>query len=202
MADALKVLRDNDEKYGIANIDEIMAMSETKVGRSMAALCTYLNKALTSGTVLLTDLWDNMQQELGYYDTSVCCYLLGFAFHFYIGKFTWYDGNNAHKLDEETIPTMIVQMLTGKSAGMKLSSESDIEKRFKSITHGYLAFSEEIGDVYDCRKNVKIHITKTGYPFWALKYLEIWTMPEVKTEICEIEISMLNTFLKLAAKQP
>ncbi len=197
--DCVDVLRDNDENvWDCTTIDEIMAMSETKIGRSMAALCTYLNKALTSGTVLLTDLWDNMQQELGYYDTNVCCYLLGFAFHFYIGKFTWYDGNNAHKLDEETIPTMIVQMLTGKSAGMKLSSESDIEKRFKSITQRIFGLSqEEVGDVYDCRKNVKIRITKKGYPFWALKYLEDMDYAGVKTEICEIVDKYVEYILEI-----
>lgn len=186
--DCVDVLRDNEENvWDCATIDEVMAMTDTKVGRSMASLCTYLNKALTSGTVLLTDLWNNMQQELGYYDTSVCCYLLGFAFRFYIGKFTWYDGNNAHKLDEDTIPTMVVQMLSGKSAGMKLSSESDIEKRFKDITRRIFALTpEEIGDVYDCRKNVKIHITKIGYPFWALKYIDEMDYAGVKSEVCEI----------------
>lgn len=200
--DCVDVLRDNDENvWDCATIDEILAMTETKVGRSMAALCSHLNKALTSGTVLLTDLWDNMQHELGYYDTSVCCYLLGFAFHFYIGKFTWYDGNNAHKLDEDTIPTMIVQMLSGKSAGMKLSSESDIEKRFKGITQRIFALtSEEIGDVYDCRKNVKIHITKTGYPFWALKYLEDMDYAGIKLEICDIVDKYVEYILEIGSQ--
>ncbi|NLB62091.1 MAG: hypothetical protein GX802_06730, partial [Clostridiales bacterium] len=200
--DCVDVLRDNDENvWDCATIDEIMSMTETKVGRSMAALCAHLNKALTSGTVLLTDLWGNMQQELGYYDTSVCCYLLGFAFHFYIGKFTWYDGNNAHKLDEETIPTIIVQMLSGKSAGMKLSSESDIEKRFKDITQRIFSLTqEEIGDVYDCRKNVKIHITKTGYPFWALKYLEDTDYSGIKPEICEIIDKYIEYILEIGSQ--
>ena len=186
--DCVDILRDNDENVWDCNtIEEVMAMEETKVGRSMSALCSFLNKALTSGTVLLTDLWDNLQQELGYYDTGVCCYLIGFALHFYIGKFTWFDGNNAHKLDEETISTLIVSMLSGKAAGMKLSSESDIEKRFKDITRRIFGLSqEEVGDIYDCRKNVKIHITKNGYPVWALKYLDEGEFSGVKAEICEI----------------
>lgn len=153
----------------------------------MAALCSFLNKSLTSGTVLLTDLWDNLQQELGYYDTGVCCYLIGFALHFYIGKFTWFDGNNAHKLDEETISTLIVSMLGGKAAGMKLSSESDVEKRFKDITRRIFELSqEEIGDIYDCRKNVKIKITKNGYPVWAIKYLDDDEFSGIKSEISDI----------------
>lgn len=186
--DCVDILRDNDENvWDCTNIEDIMAMEETKVGRSMAALCSFLNKALTSGIVLLTDLWDNLQQELGYYDTGVCCYLIGFALHFYIGKFTWFDGNNAHKLDEDTISTLVVRMLSGKAAGMKLSSESDIEKRFKDITRRIFGLSqEEVGDIYDCRKNVKIHITKNGYPVWALKYLDDGEFSGIKSEISEI----------------
>jgi len=200
--DCVDVLRDNDENvWDCGAIEDIMAMTETKVGRSMASLCTYLNKALTSGTVLLTDLWDDIQQEFGYYDTSVCCYLLGFAFHFYVGKFTWYDGNNSHKLDEDTIPTMVFNMISGKSAGMKLSSESDIEKRFKDITRRIFALTpEEIGDVYDCRKNVKIHITKNGYPFWALKYLEDMDYAGVKAEICEIVDKYVEYILEMGSQ--
>ena len=186
--DCVDILRDNDENvWDCTAIEDIIAMGATKVGRSMAALCSLLNKTLTSGTVLLTDLWDNLQQELGYYDTGVCCYLIGFALHFYIGKFTWFDGNNAHKLDEETISALIVAMLNGKAAGMKLSSESDIEKRFKDITRRIFDLSlEEVGDIYDCRKNVKIHITKNGYPVWALKYLNDEEFSGIKSEISEI----------------
>lgn len=186
--DCVDILKDNDEDvWDCTSIEDIMAMEETKVGRSMAALCSLLNKALTAGTVLLPDLWDNLQQELGYYDTGVCCYLIGFAMHFYIGKFTWFDGNNAHKLDEETISTLIVNMLSGKAAGMKLSSESDIEKRFKDITRRIFELSqEEVGDIYDCRKNVKIHITKNGYPVWAIKYLDDREFSGIKSEMSEI----------------
>ncbi len=197
--DCVEVLRDNDENiWDAKTIDDIIAMSDTKVGRSMSSLCTLLNKALTSGTVFLTDLWESLQDELGYYDTGVCCYLLGFAMHFYIGKFTWFDGNNAHKLDEETIPAMLVSMLTGKAAGMKLSSESDIEKRFKDITRRIFDLSQdEVGDIYDCRKNVKIKITKNGYPIWALKYLNEDDYNGVREEISVIVDKYVEYILEL-----
>ena len=186
--DIVDALKENDENvWDCTSIDQLIAMSETKIGRCMSALCSLLNKQLTSGTVFLTDLWETIQKELGYYDTSVCCYLLGFVFKFYIGQFTWHDGNNAHKLDEDTIPTMIVQMCTGKAAGMKLSSESDVEKRFKTLTQRVFSLTQdEIGDVYECRKNARIRITKGGYPIWAVKYIDENEFAGVKPQICEI----------------
>ena len=197
--DCVDILRDNEENvWDCKTIEEVMAMEETKIGRSMASLCTSLNKALTSGTVILSDLWNDLQEELGYYDTGVCCYLLGFALHFYIGKFTWFDGNNAHKLDEETISTLVVSMLNGKASGMKLSSESDIEKRFKDITRRVFNLKQEdIGDIYDCRKNVKIHITKSGYPVWALKYLDEAECYGIKTELSEIVDKYVDYILEI-----
>lgn len=185
--DCVDILCENEDVWGTETIEEVISKNETKVGRSMSSLCSSINKALTTGTVFLTDLWDSLQDELGYYDTSVCCYLLGFAMHYYVGKYTWFDGNNSHKLDEETIPTMIVSMVTGKATGMKLSSESDIVKRFKDITKRIFDLSaDEIGDVYDCRKNVKIKINKNGYPIWALKYLDESEYNGIKDEIIPI----------------
>lgn len=194
--DVVDILRDNDENvWDAASIDAILSMSETKIGRSMAALCGYLNKQLTTGTVYLSDLWEGLQQELGYYDTSVCCYLLGFAFRFFSGKFTWHDGNNPHKLDEDTIPTLIVAMCGGKGSGMKLSSESDVEKRFKVLTQKAFGLtSDEVGDVYECRKSVKVLISKSGYPLWALKYLDESAYSGIKAPICEI-INKYNEYI-------
>lgn len=200
--DCVDILRDNDENvWDATSIDEIIAMSETKIGRSMSALCSHLNKQLTNGTVFLPDLWDGIQTELGYYDTGVCCYLLGFVFKFFAGKFTWHDGNNAHKLDEDTIPTMIVAMCSGKGAGMKLSSESDVEKRFKTLTQRVFGLNaDEIGDVYECRKNVKVHITKSGYPIWAVKYIDDNEFSGVKAAICEISEKYIEYILEIGSQ--
>ncbi|MGN0169201.1 MAG: hypothetical protein ACI39H_00380 [Lachnospiraceae bacterium] len=200
--DVVDILRDNDEDiWDAATIDEIIGMSETKIGRCMSALCSYLNKQLTNGTVFLPDLWEGIQNELGYYDTGVCCYLLGFAFKFFEGKFTWHDGNNAHKLDEDTIPTMIVAMCSGKAAGMKLSSESDVEKRFKTLTQRVFGLgADEIGDVYECRKNVKVHITKGGYPVWAVKYIDESEFSGIKEPIAEIVEKYIEYILEVGSQ--
>ena len=197
--DCVDILSDGEENvWDCTSIEEVMAMNSTKVGRSMASLCSYLNRNLTSGTVILTELWDGLQQELGYYDTSVCCYLLGFAFHFYIGKYTWFDGNNSHKLDVFTIRSLIVDMLTGKAAGMKISSESDIEKRFKDVTRRLFGLSaEETGDVYDCRKNLKIHVTRKGFPVWTLKYLNADEYSGIQDEVSDIVDKYVEYILEI-----
>ena len=200
--DCVDVLKENDENvWDAQSIEEIISLKETKIGRSMSSLCALLNKSLTSGTVFLTDLWESLQSELGYYDTGVCCYLLGFAMHFYIGKYTWFDGNNSHKLDEDTIPTMLVSMLTNKATGMKLSSETDIEKRFKDITKRIFNLSqEEVGDVYDCLKNAKIKITKNGYPIWALKYLDEEDYNGLKEELQVIIDRYVDYILEIGSQ--
>lgn len=180
------------------SIEEVMSMGETNVGKSMAALCSIINKELTSGSVQLTDLWDRISKELGYYDTHACCYLIGFALHFYIGKFTWYDGNNSHKFDEDTVPTLIYDMLKGKASGMKLSSESVNEKRFKDVTIKIFNLSlDDVGDVFDCRKYVKVEITKNGCPIWAIKYLGDAEFSGIKQEISKIIDLYVDFILEL-----
>ena len=198
--DVVDILQDNGDEdiWNAKSIDEIISMDQTKVGRSMSALCSFVNREMTNGTAYLSDLWDGLQRELGYYDTSVCCYLLGFVFRFFIGQYTWFDGNNAHRLDEETIPAMIVALCANKATGMKISSESDIEKRFKSISQRVFGLSqEEAGDVIDCRKHIKVNITKTGYPFWTLKYLDEQDYQGVREEISSITEMYQNYILEV-----
>ena len=181
--------------FDCSTAEEAIHMSGTLAANSVAKLVSYLDTQMASGTVFLTDLWSGLQQELGYYSNMICCYLLGFAFKYYIGKFTWFDGNNSHKLDEKTIPTMVVEMCNGKKVGMKLSSESDVEKRFKKISAKIFGLSDkEIGDVYECRKSIKIKILKTGYPVWALKYLDDSVYAGVKNRVIDI-IDKYNAFV-------
>ena len=200
--DVVDILRENDENvWDCTNIEDIINMSETRIGRSMSALCSYMNKQLTSGTVFLPDLWEGLQKELGYYDTSVCCYLLGFVFKFFEGRYTWHDGNNAHKMDDDSIPKMITEMCSGKAQGMKISSESDIEKRFKSLTKRvFLLDDNEAGDVYECRKNVKVHITKMGFPIWAVKYIDDEHFYGIKAPLCSIIDKYIEYILEIGSQ--
>ena len=195
-ADVVEELRKNEGNiFDCATAEEAIQMTGTVAAESVAKLVSYLDTQMATGTVFLTDLWKGLQQDLGYYGNTICSYLLGFAFKFYIGKYTWFDGNNSYKLDEKTIPTMVVEMCNDKKVGMKLSSESDVEKRFKRISAKIFGLSEsEIGDIYECRKNIKVKIPKNGYPIWALKYLDNSAYAGVKDKVVEI-IDKYNGFI-------
>ena len=200
--DVVEVLRDEHGNiFDCATAEEAMQMKGTTAAESVAKLVSYLDTQMATGTIFLTDLWMGLQKELGYCSNTMSSYLLGFAFRFYIGKYTWFDGNNSHRLDEKTVPAMVVEMCNDKKVGMKLSSESDVEKRFKKISAKIFGLTEnEIGDIYECRKNIKIRITKTGYPIWALKYLEDSAYAGVKDKVLDI-VDRYNDFILESGNQ-
>lgn len=201
-ADIVEELKNpNGNIFDCTTADEAIQTNGTVAAESIAWLISYLNKKMSNGTVFLSDLWKGLQQDLGYYANAISCYLLGFAFKFYIGKYTWFDGNNSHKLDEKTIPTMVIEMCNDKKVGMKLSSESNVEKRFKKISAEIFNLNEnEIGDIYECRKNIKIKIPKNGYPIWALKYLNDASYAGVKGKIIDI-LDKYNDFILESGNQ-
>ena len=180
-----------------ADLPTLKSLEESKVQRSMAALAVLVDKELGAGTVFLSDLWDKIQSELGYYNTTVCGYLLGFVFRFYEGQYTWNDGSNPHKLDTDNIPTMVHAMLNGKSAGMKLASESETEKRFEDIVRRIFGLKpEETADISETRKNLKIWLTKNGYPMWNLKYADDNHFAGQKEDIISITDKLVEYILE------
>lgn len=187
--------------FSCTTIQEVQAITSSKVAIAISELCTIVEEECSSGTVILNKLWKKLQEQLGYYEVAACSYLLGFVFRFYLGKFTWHDGQNGNKLDEESAARMIQLMLTGKSTGMKLSSESDIEKRMKALSGDIFGLSKDkLGDIFECQKYIKVEISTKGYPLWAAKYLSDEHYQEKKVEICEI-IDKLQSFILAEAGQ-
>lgn len=173
--------------FDCETLADALQVNSTQASESVGKLCSYIDTQMTTGTVFLSDLWRNLQEDMGYYATTVCCYLLGFAFKFYSGKYTWFDGQNSYRLDPDRIATMVADMCADKKQGMKLSSESNVEKRFKKISAKIFTLPEaEVGDVYECRKAIRIKIPKIGYPIWALKYLDDTAYAGLKEKVIEI----------------
>lgn len=195
--DCVEVLQNESENiWDCKSIDEVISLQTTNAGKSMSKLCSLLKTELTADTVDLDTVWDTLQKQLGYYDTSICCYLLGFAFRFFVDKYTWYDGNNSHKLDEDNIPQMIISMVSGKSSGMRIASETNIERRFREFSRKVFCLSEEqAGDLFQCQKNIKILISKTGAPLWSAKYLDENHYLGLKEDISSITDDYLNYIL-------
>ena len=145
-----------------------------KSGRSVLELCKFINSELVNGTVVeLDELWDKLQKEFGYYNNILCAYLLGFAFRFYINApYSWYDGANSHSFTAEAIPNMIDALCSGKVIGQRISIGNKQEQRFRDQTRKIFGIAEsDAGNEDQCRKNVRIKITKCGYPLWTLSYL-------------------------------
>lgn len=165
---------------------EVSQYKDTPIGKIIDALIKFIENQLASGTTYLDELWQNMQIELGYYNAGIFAYLFGFVMHFYLGKYTWFDGNNSHQLNNDTAPTMISRILIGKSIGMKLASESDTEKHFKSFTVGAFCLNAaEAGDIYACIKLIRVKLTGLNAPLWPLKYLSDDKYGGIKDGICK-----------------
>lgn len=192
----VSLLRDVDpDIWNCKTIDDVKQYENTLAGKIIYDLIKFISNQLSSGTTYLDDLWQNMQSELGYYNAGIFAYLLGFVMHFYLGKYTWFDGNNSHRLDENTAPTMILNILSGKTSGMKLASESDTEKNFKSFTCNVLTLNtSEVGDIFDCAKQIKVKLSKLGAPLWVLKYLPDDKYSGIKEDICKV-IDLYTEFI-------
>lgn len=180
-------IKKEDRLFECSDMTELLTLNTTKQGKAITALAKLMEEETETGTVFLTDLWQKIQEQLGYYEKMPCSYLLGFIFRFYLGKFTWYDGNNSNKLDEDTVPQLVHAMITGKADGMKLAQESDTDKSLKLLAKDIFKLSEDqLGDIESCRKYLKVGISKAGFPLWAMKYLTEATYNGNKADLCEI----------------
>ena len=171
----------------LTKIDEMAVASGGKAADSIAALANLVKTEMESGhKVSLSDLWEKLQlPPFGYYDTIACGVLLGYVFTCYKNsKYTWTDSaQSPHVLAEATLGKMVLNMCKGKMSTDYLSAGS--------VT--WQNFSEYLGKIFDLSvaqlaeqttgyHNIREAVTKSGVPFWALKYLptDNWPSEELR----------------------
>ena len=175
--------------WEIKNPEDFVCDGVNRAARSVANLNNYIHRKLVENAIVyLDELWREIQEKFGYYDTLVCYYLLGFVMSFYKDKdYSWFDGTEAHILNAATIPTMINAMCKDKVSGNKISIGSEQERRFREITKQVFALSEnETINADQTRKNLRIKINRSTFPLWILKYLDGDKYLGIRNEITEI----------------
>lgn len=160
----------------LSTIGEIADAGGSRAADCVAALAKLIRKEMESGhKVNLSDLWDTLQlPPFGYYNSVACGVLLGYVFSCYKNsRYTWTDSvQSTHILAEATIAKMVSTMCGGKMTTDYLSAGS--------VT--WQNFSEYLGKIFNLTAaqlaeqtsgyhNVREVVTKTGTPFWTLKYL-------------------------------
>lgn len=179
------------QNAGVLQLTTIAEMADATGGKaadSVAALATLVKTEMESGhKVNLSDLWTKLQQPpFGYYDTIACGVLLGYVFSCYKNsKYTWTDSaQSPHVLAEATIGKMVSNMCKGKMSTDYLSAGSITWQNFSAYLEKIFDLSvAQLAEQTTGYHNTREAVTKSGAPFWALKYLpkEAWTNEDIRT---------------------
>lgn len=169
-------------------IDEMAGAHGNNAVESVAALAKLVKKEMESGyKVNLGDLWMTLQQApYGYYDTIACGVLLGYVFSCYQNsKYTWIDkAQSPQILVESTIGKMVVEMCKGRMTTDYLSAGSITWQNFSPYLEKILNLkAEQVAEQTTGYHTAREAVTKSGAPFWALKYLpaDSWTSEEFRS---------------------
>lgn len=160
----------------LTSIAEIADAKGSKQAECVAALAKLIQIEMESGRkVNLGDLWCTLQKPpFGYYNTIACGILLGFVFSCYKNsKYTWTDSvQSPHVLAEATIGKMILNMCGGKMTTDYLSAGSITWQNFSEYLSKIFDLSvAQLAEQTSGYHNVREAVTKSGAPFWVLKYL-------------------------------
>lgn len=160
----------------LSTIGEMASAGGSKAADCVAALAKLIRDEMESGhKVNLSDLWDALQlPPFGYYNTIACGVLLGYVFSCYKNsKYTWTDSvQSPHVLAEATIAKMVSTMCCGKMTTDYLSAGSVTWQNFSDyLGKIFKLTSAQLAEQTTGFHNVREAVTKTGTPFWALKYL-------------------------------
>ena len=179
------------QNAGVLQFTTIAEMADATGGKaadSVAALAKLVKTEMESGhKVNLSDLWTKLQQSpFGYYDTIACGVLLGYVFSCYKNsKYTWTDSaQSPHVLAEATIGKMVSNMCKGKMSTDYLSAGSITWQNFSEYLEKIFNLSvAQLAEQTTGFHNTREAVTKSGAPFWALKYLpkDAWPNEDMRS---------------------
>lgn len=160
----------------LVTIGEITAAGGSKAADCIAALARFIREEMESGhKVNLSDMWDTLQlSPFGYYNSIVCGVLLGYVFSCYKNsKYTWTDSvQSPHVLADATLGKMVSIMCSGKMTTDYLSAGSVTWQNFSEyLGRIFNLTTAQLAEQTSGYHNVREVVTKTGTPFWVLKYL-------------------------------
>lgn len=187
----------------ITNIDEMAKAGGNKANDAIGKLADNIREKMTSGQkVGLSDLWEELQKPpFGYYDNIACGVLLGYVFSCYKdSEYSWTDNSQGtHVLGESTLNTMVKDIVKGKMTTDYLSSGSQTFQLFRQHVQGIMDLSDvQVANETECWHNAREAITKSGVPFWTLKYL-----PKdmyVSDEACHTAIDIIDGLWQFIAR--
>lgn len=192
------------QNAGVLHLTTIAEMADATGGKaadSVAALAALVKTEMESGhKVNLSDLWVKLQHPpFGYYDTIACGVLLGFVFSCYKNsKFTWTDSaQSPHVLAEATIGKMVSNMCKGRMSTDYLSAGSITWQNFSEYLEKIFNLTvAQLAEQTTGYHNTREAVTKSGAPFWALKYLpqEAWPNEDLRTTGMKV-IDNIQTFI-------
>ena len=164
------------ELQKVTDIKDIAKAKGNNVAEAVAQLAKVICDNIVSGQkVVLSDLWTRlMEPPFGYYDTIACGVLLGYVFTGLKGSaYSWTDSSKGgHILDEATLKTMVYNMVKGKMTTDYLSSGSQTFQLFREYVKAIMGLSDtQVANETECWHNMRESVTKSGAPFWTLKYL-------------------------------
>ena len=192
------------QNAGVLQLTTIAEMADATGGKaaaSIAALASLIKDEMESGhKVNLSDLWVKLQQPpFGYYDTIACGVLLGYVFSCYKNsKYTWTDSaQSPHVLAEATIGKMVSSMCKGRMSTDYLSAGSITWQNFSEYLERIFNLTvAQLAEQTTGYHNTREAVTKSGAPFWALKYLpkESWPNEDLRNTGLKV-IENIQTFI-------
>lgn len=164
------------QMLSVTKINEMADMTGNNSVQAVSELAKTIRNEIQSGQkVVLSDLWSKlMEPPFGYYDTIACGILLGYVFSSYKdSEYTWTDSAGAPQiLVENHLKTMVYNLVKGRMTTDYLSSGSETFRLFRDYVKDIMALPDvQVATETACWHNMRESVTKSGSPFWTLKYL-------------------------------